>query len=256
MPDDDALSPEVFDEVFAWISEAPQTNELFDRVLGPFPLGVEPFSLVPRQGLDRVLAELRLGPGDHLIDLCCGRGGIGLWFAGVSGARLTGVDFSPGAIAQASRRAEAFVPRSRALFVVADAADTSLPAQTADAVVCIDALQLVPDKNGLLREAARILRPDGRIVITTWERRRGETEDLPPSYSIADAAALAEDAGLRLLVREECDDWLEQERTFYQHVIAQDSDEAEPALRLLAEEGRSLLPHSASVRRLLLVAGV
>jgi len=125
VPDDDALSPEVFDEVFAWISEAPQTNELFDRVLGPFPPGVEPFSLVPRQGLDRVLAELRLGPGDHLIDLCCGRGGIGLWFAGVSGACLTGVDFSPGAIAQASRRAEAFVPRSRSSFVVAGATNVT-----------------------------------------------------------------------------------------------------------------------------------
>jgi predicted RNA methylase len=66
---------------------------------------MEPFSLVTRQGLDRVLTELRLAPGDHLVDLCCGRGGIGLWFASVSGARLTGVDFSPGAIAQASRRA-------------------------------------------------------------------------------------------------------------------------------------------------------
>ena len=256
VPDDDALSPDVFDEVFAWISEAPQTNELFDRMLGPFPPGVEPFSLVPRQGLDRVLTELRLAPDDHLVDLCCGRGGIGLWFASVSGARLTGVDFSPGAIAQTSRRADGFMPRSRASFVVADAADTSLPAKTADAVVCIDALQLVPDKNGLLREAARILWPDGRIAITTWERCRGEPADLPPSYSIADTAALAEAAGLRVLVREECDDWLEQERTFYQHVIAEDGDEAEPALRLLAEEGRSLLPHSASARRLLLVSSV
>lgn len=32
----------------------------------------------------------------------------------------------------------------------------------ADALVCIDALQLVPDAGGLLREAARILRPGGR----------------------------------------------------------------------------------------------
>ena len=47
-----------------------------------------------RTGLDRVLAELRLEPGEHLLDLCCGRGGIGLWFASVSGARLSGVDFS------------------------------------------------------------------------------------------------------------------------------------------------------------------
>jgi hypothetical protein len=113
VPDDEELSPEAFDEVYAQISAAAQANKLFDQVLGPFPPGVEPFSLVPRRGLDRVLAELRLGRGDHLVDLCCGRGGIGLWFASVSGARLTGVDFSPGAIAGARRRAELFVPARR-----------------------------------------------------------------------------------------------------------------------------------------------
>jgi hypothetical protein len=113
-------------------------------------------------------------------------------------------------------------------------------------------LRRPPDWGRLL---ARCDRP-GVAASRSIRARLAGVEDLPPSYSIADAAALAEDAGLRLLVREECDDWLEQERTFYQHVIAQDSDEAEPALRLLAEEGRSLLPHSASVRRLLLVAGV
>jgi ubiquinone/menaquinone biosynthesis C-methylase UbiE len=254
VPDDDAISPEAFDEVFASISRAPRTNELYNQVLGPFPADVEPFSLVPRMGLDRILAELRLGPGDHLLDLCCGRGGIGLWFAGVSGARLTGIDFSPGAIAEASRRAEAFRPRPSASFVVADAADTSLPAGTADAVVCIDSLQFVPDQGGLLREVARVLRPGGRVVITTWERRGSDPGDLPAAYSIADAGALAEAAGLRVLVREERDDWLDQERAFYQRVIAEDSDQAEPALRMLAEEGRELLPYSGSVRRLLLVA--
>jgi hypothetical protein len=75
VPDDDALSPGDFDEVFARVSGASRTNELFGQVLGPFPAGVEPFSLGPRAGLDRVLAELRLEPGDRLLDLCCGRGG-------------------------------------------------------------------------------------------------------------------------------------------------------------------------------------
>jgi hypothetical protein len=93
-------------------------------------------------------------------------------------------------------------------------------------------------------------------VITTWERRGGGSQDLPPSYSIASAGALAEAAGLRVLRREERDDWLEQERAFYQRVIAGDSDQAEPALRMLAEEARDLLPYSPSVRRLLLVATV
>ena len=256
MPDDDALSPEVFDEVFTHVAAAPRTNELFNQVLGPFPAGVEPFSLVPRQGLDRVLAELRLTPGDQLLDLCCGRGGIGLWFAAVSGARLTGVDFSPTAIAQASRRAEDFVPRPSASFMVADAAATSLPAAAMDAVVCIDALQLVPDRRGLLHEAARILRPAGRLVLTTWERRDGVPGDVPSSYAITDVRALAWAAGLRMLLREEHDDWQEQELMLYRRAIAEDSDDAEPALRMIAGEGREMLPYAASARRLLLVATI
>ena len=254
MPDDEALSPETFDEVYAQLAGAALTNKLFDQVLGPFPPGIEPFSLVPRAGLDRVLAELRLGRGDHLVDLCCGRGGIGLWFASASGARLTGVDFSPGAIAQARRRAELFVPRPWASFVVADAADTSLPANTADALVSIDALQLVPDASGLLRETARVLRPGGRAVITTWEQNTGAPAGLPSSFPIIDAGALAEAAGLHLLVREERSDWLKQQQVFYQQAVAADSDTAEPALHLLADEGRTMLPHLAFARRLLLVA--
>jgi hypothetical protein len=68
--------------VFARVAGTPRTNELFDQVLGPFPAGVEPFSLVPRAGLDRVLAQLRLEPGQRLLDVCCldvccGRDGIG-----------------------------------------------------------------------------------------------------------------------------------------------------------------------------------
>jgi hypothetical protein len=42
---------------------------------------------------------------------------------------------------------------------------------------------------------------------------------------------------------EERDDWLEQQRASYERVITEDSHEAEPALRLLAGEGRELLRH-------------
>ena len=70
-----------------------------------------------------------------------------------------------------------------------------------------------------------------------------------------ETGVVADAAGLHVLVREERDDWLEQQRAFYERVIAEDSDQAEPALHQLAEEGRELLPHWANVRRLLLVAG-
>jgi ubiquinone/menaquinone biosynthesis C-methylase UbiE len=162
-------TPETFDEVYANVAASEHLYELFDREMGPFPPNVEPFSLVTRQGLERALRELELEGDDHLVDLCCGRGGIGLWFAREAGARVTGIDFSATAIAEATRRAELFLPEGRASFVTADASDTSLARGSADAVVCIDALQMLPDREAALREAGSLLRNDGRLVLTTWE---------------------------------------------------------------------------------------
>ena len=54
--------------------------------------------------------------------------------------------------------------------------------------------------------------------------------------------ALAEAAGLQVFVREVRDDWQEQERAFYQRVITKDSDNAEPALRLLPAPRRPRYP--------------
>jgi hypothetical protein len=49
---------------------------------------------------------------------------------------------------------------------------------------------------------------------------------------------------------------LEQQRAFYERVIAEGSHEAEPALRLLADAGWELLRHWASARRALLIASI
>ena len=180
-----------------------------------------------REGLDRVFTELQLEPDDHLVDLCCGRGGIGLWFARESGARLTGIDFSPFAVAEAERRADLFVADGQASFVVADMTETSLERQSADAVVCIDSLQHASDGEAALREAGSLLRGDGRIVLTAIE-----LDETPPGRTpIPDVARLAEDAGLHVVLREEHPEWLEGQRTLYENVIAADSEDAEQAIR-------------------------
>lgn len=255
MPDDSTaaepfrLTPETFDE-FTGLAAAPSLIALFDQALGPFPPHVEPFSFVTREGLERVLSELRLEPEQHLVDLCCGRGGIGLWFARESGARLTGIDFSPFAVAEAERRADLFVADGQASFVVADATEPSLDRHSADAVVCIDSLQLLPDGEAFLREAGSLLRGDGRIVLTTWE-----LDESPPGRSpLPDVGRLAEAAGLRVVLREEHPEWLERQQTLYENAIAADNEDAEEAVRSFADEARSFLPRLPDARRVLLVA--
>jgi SAM-dependent methyltransferase len=88
-----------------------------------------------------------------------------------------------------------------------DASDTSLERQSADAVVCIDALQMLPDREAALREAGSLLRDEGRIVLTTWELDFSPTGREP----LTDAGQLVETAGLRLLLREEHPEWLERQ---------------------------------------------
>jgi ubiquinone/menaquinone biosynthesis C-methylase UbiE len=244
-------SPETFDETFGRVAAGMLIHELFDRAMGPFPPNVEPFSLVTREGLDRVFAELQLQKGDHLVDLCRGRGGIGLWFAMEAGARLTGVDFSPVAIAEAERRAELFLPNGGASFVVANASETSLARGSADAVVCIDALQMLPDREGALREAGALLRGDGRIVLTTWELDESPSGRTP----MPDVGQVVEAAGLHLISREEHPEWLERQTALYESAIAADGDNAEPAVHALAEEGRRVMsPRWEKARRVLVVA--
>jgi ubiquinone/menaquinone biosynthesis C-methylase UbiE len=240
----------MFDEEYAKVDAGRTFHELFDRVMGPFPAEVQPFSLVTREGLDRVLMELDLEPDDHLLDLCCGRGGIGLWFARETGARLTGIDFSPTAVEQARRRAELFVPEGRARFLVADASATTLERQAFDAVVCIDAVQMLPDRPAGLREAGALLRRGGRLVFTTWEIDESPAGRTP----LPDAGRLVEEAGLQLLLREEHPEWLERQNELYKRAIAADGEDAEPAMRDLAEEARAFLPRMAAARRVLVVA--
>jgi ubiquinone/menaquinone biosynthesis C-methylase UbiE len=51
-----------------------------------------------------------------------------------------------------------------ARFRVADVATTGLPAGCADAVVTLDVLQLLAEPTGMLTEATRLLRPQGKLA--------------------------------------------------------------------------------------------
>jgi len=62
------------------------------------------------------------------------------------------------------------------------------------------------------------------------------------------------DAGLDVVRLEERPDWLECQRVFFERVVAADGEDAEPALRGLAEEGRTFLANLSRVRRILVVA--
>jgi ubiquinone/menaquinone biosynthesis C-methylase UbiE len=96
---------------------------------------------------------------DHLA---CGNGYIARKLA-KSGARVTGVDASTPIVERARAREER--EPMGIVYRVADAAHLDgLGDDSFDVVVCNMALMDVPDAEGALREATRVLRPGGRLV--------------------------------------------------------------------------------------------
>jgi 2-polyprenyl-3-methyl-5-hydroxy-6-metoxy-1,4-benzoquinol methylase len=69
-----------------------------------YPVEADPRSYVTLSELHRIAFELRVGPGQSIVDLGCGHGGPGLWVARETGATLVGIDQSRRAIALAPER--------------------------------------------------------------------------------------------------------------------------------------------------------
>ncbi|MDZ4278131.1 MAG: methyltransferase domain-containing protein [Dehalococcoidia bacterium] len=226
MPSD--LEPDIvaagYDAVYAAMPKSPTLRRIWrEHASGTdYPEAFGHISFITLQELRRMAAELRLPTNGSLVDLGCGLGGPALWVAAETGCRLTGIDFSPVAVAQATARADELGLSDRARFIVGTFADTGLASGSADGVMSEDALQYAPDKLASLREAARILRPSGRLVFTAFELDRERAAGLPALGVDPedDYVPLLEQAGFEVNEYDEMPGWPEPMATTYRAVMA------------------------------------
>jgi tocopherol O-methyltransferase len=121
---------------------------------------------------NRLLADLAgIGPGSRVLDAGCGVGGCCLQLAGEFGAACTGITLVPAQADFAKRRASRIAGAGSCEFFVADYTRTRLPSASFDAVLATESLCHAPDKAAFYREAARLLRPGGRLVVAEYVRR-------------------------------------------------------------------------------------
>lgn len=119
-----------------------------------------------RVDLDRIWQGLALQPGAHLLDAGCGSGQFALALA-ARGAQVTGVDLSPEMIRLARENAARVAPAAWPAWVVGSIDELSLPDASVDAIHARMVLPFVPDVPAALREFRRVLRPDGRLLVST-----------------------------------------------------------------------------------------
>lgn len=197
-----------FEEVFR-VPASSVSDRVWAQVLGAdYPRGLDAYSFVTLSELARIEQFLGLGEGDTLADLGCGRGGPGSWLAGLIGCDLVGVDIAAAAVAESTERADRLGLGDRARFRLGTFEETGLETGSVHAIVSIDALLFTPDKAAAFAEFARVLRPGGRLALTTWDYAE-QPPNRPPQ--VPDHRPAAEAAGFEVLAYEETPEWRERQ---------------------------------------------
>ena len=129
----------------------------------------------------RMRAVLGARPGDRGLDIGCGPGFLACELGRDVGAdgRIVGIDESPEMVEAARARIAREGLGDRVEVQRGDAARLDLPAATFDFVTAVQVYLYVPDIEGALAEAARVLRPGGRLAVldTDWDSCVWLTDD-------------------------------------------------------------------------------
>ncbi|MCY6382452.1 methyltransferase domain-containing protein [Hoeflea prorocentri] len=119
------------------------------------------FDFAARLAAKQMADAVEAGPGVGVLDLCTGHGVVAVELLNRK-ATVTGLDFSPAMIALAQKSAPG------ATFVQGDAMAMTFPDDGFDAVTIGFGVPHFPDTGQGLREAARVLKPGGRIAFSIW----------------------------------------------------------------------------------------
>jgi ubiquinone/menaquinone biosynthesis C-methylase UbiE len=120
----------------------------------------------------RTVDRLQLTKGARVLDVCCGSGASAIPAAkavGDSGAVL-GIDLAENLLQLATAKA-ARDELTNIEFRKGDLLDLNLPSESFDAVICVFGIFFIPDMTGAVSELWRLVRPGGKLAITTWGPR-------------------------------------------------------------------------------------
>ncbi len=96
----------------------------------------------------------------RVVDVCTGTGDIALTLA-KRGHRVVAVDAAHDMLTRAKTRPNA----TKVLWIEGDAVKLPLPTASVDALTVSFGIRNIADRSGALREFARVVRPNGRIVV-------------------------------------------------------------------------------------------
>lgn len=117
------------------------------------------------QASEVTVDQARPRPGEHVVDLGTGTGNAAL-IAARAGANVTGIDPAPRLLEVATQLADEAGLTIE--FRGGESAAMPLPDDFADAIISVFAVIFAEDPQAAAAEIARVLRPNGRFVMSAW----------------------------------------------------------------------------------------
>jgi ubiquinone/menaquinone biosynthesis C-methylase UbiE len=153
-------------DIAARIQQALRAAEGADVAINPQTLA--PLDHVHGRGVlatQDLVALLEPRPGEAILDIGSGIGGPARWIAMRFGCTVTGVDLTP-AFCDAARELNVISGMSeRVRIMQGSALDLPLPDAGFDRAYSHNVVMNIADKAGAYREAFRVLKPGGRLVL-------------------------------------------------------------------------------------------
>ncbi|MFD9903575.1 SAM-dependent methyltransferase [Streptomyces sp. NPDC059063] len=130
-----------------------------------------------------LIDSLDPAPGSRVLDIGCGTGGPALRLAERTGCRVTGITVSQSQLARCQERRGTHAAGERVEFAYGNAMELSYSDASFDAAWSIDCMPHLADRPLGLREALRVLKPGGHLLLTEFTLRGTPSEEESAAYT-------------------------------------------------------------------------
>lgn len=137
-------------------------------------------TISPKEAQEKLIEKLanllEIKPQDKILDVGCGMGGSSLYLANNYQAIVTGITLSPKQVAIATQQAEKNHIKNAA-FKIEDALSlASFEDNSFDIIWSLESCEQFFDKKLFLKQAYRVLKPNGKLLLATWCAHQDEYE--------------------------------------------------------------------------------